>query len=269
MRTIYMTMTSLEKAFRVLLVDDSEPFLRTLEGFLSGDPRIHIVGKASSGEEALKRARETNPHLVLMDIAMPGQDGLLTARLLKGEPDPPRVIILTFYDNPEYRMAAEGIPVDGFLLKTQLSTHLLPLMNQIISQTTADRQIKETTMHTILIVDDSATMRRMVKASLTNIPGAVFLEASNGLEAIEKVAIQKVSLVLLDLNMPDMHGLEVLKFLRSHETYQQLPVIVLTTRGDDASRKAAEDAGASLYLTKPFDPVAFKRHVMALLGGNQ
>ena len=63
-----------------------------------------------------------------------------------------------------------------------------------------------------------------------------------------------VRMVVLDLNMPDMHGLDVLGFLRSHGQYRALPVMVLTTRGDDVSRDAALEAGASSYMTKPFSP---------------
>ncbi len=262
-----MTTPRPHKPFRILLVDDNEPFLTTMEGFLLGDPDIHIVGKATSGEEALKLAGEKMPHLVLMDISMPGINGLLAAKEIKASPHAPPIIILTFYDNPEYRVAANKIPVDGYLLKTQLGTDLLPLIKKFKSQSTAPPPGKETAMHTILIVDDSQTMRRMVKASLADMPDTVFLEAENGLEAIEKVAIEKISLMVLDLNMPDMHGLEVLNFLRGHRKYRDLPVIVLTTRGDEASRKAARTAGASLYRTKPFKPAELKQHVLELLGG--
>jgi two-component system chemotaxis response regulator CheY len=109
----------------------------------------------------------------------------------------------------------------------------------------------------VLIVDDSPTIRRMVKASLAPLPGpAEFVEAASGLEAIEQLALGAVDLIVLDLNMPDMHGLEVLGFVRSHQKSRVIPVIVLTTRGDDASRQAALQAGASVYLTKPFTPGA-------------
>jgi two-component system chemotaxis response regulator CheY len=107
---------------------------------------------------------------------------------------------------------------------------------------------------TILLVDDSPTMRRMVTASLREIPGAHFVEAGSGLEAIEKLALAPAALVILDLNMPDMHGLEVLQFLRGHQRYRAVPVIVLTTRGDESSRAAAMAAGATAYVTKPFVP---------------
>jgi two-component system chemotaxis response regulator CheY len=60
--------------------------------------------------------------------------------------------------------------------------------------------------------------------------------------------------MVLDLNMPDMHGLEVLGFMRANEKFRRLPVIVLTTRDDEGSRSAAMQAGATAYLTKPFTP---------------
>jgi two-component system chemotaxis response regulator CheY len=113
-------------------------------------------------------------------------------------------------------------------------------------------------MERTLVVDDSPTMRRMVMASLREVCAGGFAEAASGLEAIEQLALGPVALMVLDLNMPDMHGLEVLKFVRSHDAFRRLPVIVLTTRGDESSRAAALAAGASLYLTKPFIP-----HVLA------
>jgi two-component system, chemotaxis family, chemotaxis protein CheY len=120
-------------------------------------------------------------------------------------------------------------------------------------------------MRTILIVDDSPTIRRMVTASLQSLDDVAFEEASNGLEAIELLARDKPNLMVLDLNMPDMHGLEVLQFVRAHKQYRQTPVIVLTTKYDDASRKAAMDNGASRYLTKPFDPAVLREQVLSLL----
>ena len=109
-------------------------------------------------------------------------------------------------------------------------------------------------MHRTLVVDDSPTMRRMVMASLREVCTGGFLEAATGLEACEQLALSPVSLIVLDLNMPDMHGLEVLAFVRRHPTLRALPIIVLTTRGDETSRSAALAAGASLYMTKPFTP---------------
>jgi two-component system chemotaxis response regulator CheY len=65
-----------------------------------------------------------------------------------------------------------------------------------------------------------------------------------------------------------MHGIEVLRFVRHHPSFKRLPVIVLTTRGDEASRAAAVEAGATLYLTKPFVPHALAGHARALIGNS-
>jgi two-component system chemotaxis response regulator CheY len=111
-------------------------------------------------------------------------------------------------------------------------------------------------MH-VLIVDDSPTIRRMVRASLGGLaPELQFSEAGSGLEAIEKVALNATDLMVLDLNMPDMHGLEVLDFMRGHQRYRQMPILVLTTRGDDEARGSAMSAGATSFMTKPFTPAA-------------
>jgi two-component system chemotaxis response regulator CheY len=121
-------------------------------------------------------------------------------------------------------------------------------------------------MHRILIVDDSATIRKMVRASLRPLGSVEFVEASSGLEAIEQIALGAVALMILDLNMPDVHGMDVLKFVRKHQGLRGLPVVVLTTRGDDSSREAALAAGATQYLTKPFAPQQLLSTARELLG---
>jgi two-component system chemotaxis response regulator CheY len=105
----------------------------------------------------------------------------------------------------------------------------------------------------------------MVIASLKSIQNIQFGEAGSGLEAIERLALVPVSLMILDLNMPEMHGVEVLQFVRAHKIYRQLPVIVLTTRGDDASRAEAMTSGATGYLTKPFQAGELLAHVTQVL----
>jgi two-component system, chemotaxis family, chemotaxis protein CheY len=120
----------------------------------------------------------------------------------------------------------------------------------------------------ILVVDDSPTLRRMVIAALRGLPDTVFLEAGNGLEAIERLAIEPVNLMVLDLNMPEMNGIDTIRFLRAHPSYRQLPVMILSTRGDEDSRRKALDLGANSYSTKPFVPGAFASEVCRLLGAS-
>lgn len=121
-------------------------------------------------------------------------------------------------------------------------------------------------MSQILIVDDSATMRRMLRAALRALPDVSFAEAGSGLEAIERLVLGPVAAMILDLNMPDMHGIEVLRFVRAQPAYRETPVVILTTRDDEASRTAALEAGATLFLTKPFVPHDLATQVQELLG---
>jgi two-component system chemotaxis response regulator CheY len=117
---------------------------------------------------------------------------------------------------------------------------------------------------TVLVADDSATMRRMIMAALGP-SGVTFEQADSGLGAIERITLSPVDLVILDLNMPDVHGLEVLRFIRGRDGLRNLPVIILTTRGDPQSRTAALEAGATLYMTKPFQPQAIVDEVKRLM----
>ena len=111
-------------------------------------------------------------------------------------------------------------------------------------------------MADVLVVDDSKVMRDMVAACLKPRPALVVTHASSGLEAIEKLSLQSFDIVVLDLNMPDIGGIEVVEFVRSQDKLRALPIIIVTTRGDDASRARALAAGANRFMTKPFSPEA-------------
>lgn len=93
----------------------------------------------------------------------------------------------------------------------------------------------------------------------------MFTQAASGLEAIERLSLGQFDAAVLDLNMPDISGIEVLEFVRAQDRLRTLPIIVVTTRGDDDSRAQALAAGASDYMTKPFTPEAIVAAVSALL----
>src|SRR5689334_3147837 len=120
-------------------------------------------------------------------------------------------------------------------------------------------------MSKLLVVDDSRVMREMIIASLRPLDEASFSQAGSGLEAIEQLSIQQFDLVVLDLNMPDVDGYEVIAFVRGQDQLKRLPVVVVTTRSDDSSRARALEAGASRFLTKPFGPEQMLQEVRALL----
>jgi two-component system, chemotaxis family, chemotaxis protein CheY len=120
--------------------------------------------------------------------------------------------------------------------------------------------------HRLLIVDDSKVMRDMVAACLRPLGEVTFDHAGSGLEAIERLALAPYDLVVLDLNMPDVGGVEVIEFIRSQDKLRALPILVVTTRGDDASRTRVLQAGASGFLAKPFAPEQILAETRGLLG---
>jgi two-component system chemotaxis response regulator CheY len=104
----------------------------------------------------------------------------------------------------------------------------------------------------------------MVMAALRPLQ-ATFAEASTGLEAIERLALAPFDAMTLDLNMPDMHGVEVLAFVRQQERFRTMPVVVISTRGEPETQEALLAAGASAYVTKPFEPAGFLHEVRRVL----
>lgn len=118
----------------------------------------------------------------------------------------------------------------------------------------------------ILVVDDSKVMREMVVACLRGQEDFAFTHAASGLEAIEKLSLRPFDLVVLDLNMPDIGGVEVVEFVRGQDKLRDLPILIVTTRGDEQSRTRVLAAGASRFMTKPFTPDVILGEVLRLLG---
>lgn len=112
-------------------------------------------------------------------------------------------------------------------------------------------------------------MREMVIACLRGQSGLAFTQASSGLEAIEQLSLKPFDLLLLDLNMPDIGGIEVVEFVRSQDQLGKIPIIIITTRGDDVSKEKALSAGATRYMTKPFSPEVIQAEVAMVLGTAQ
>ena len=102
----------------------------------------------------------------------------------------------------------------------------------------------------ILIVDDCKTTRKIIALYLKD-AGYRTIMASNGVEAIEKLISEKIDFIVSDLNMPQMDGIELIKWIRSNATFKNVPLIILSTEQDDLSRINGINTGASAFLTKP------------------
>ena len=104
-----------------------------------------------------------------------------------------------------------------------------------------------------LIVDDSASMRQMISSILQS-AGHTVLAAENGKDAIEKLGDTRMDIVITDLNMPEMDGIEFIKKLRSTDAHKFIPIIMLTTEAQAEKKQEGKKAGASGWIVKPFSP---------------
>jgi two-component system chemotaxis response regulator CheY len=120
-------------------------------------------------------------------------------------------------------------------------------------------------MKRLLIVDDSKLMRDMVAACLRPLGAVAFEFAGTGLDALERLALSQFDMMVLDLNMPDVGGVEVVEFVRSQDRLRELPILIVTTRGDDTSRTEVLEAGASGFVAKPFAPAQILDEARRLL----
>lgn len=117
---------------------------------------------------------------------------------------------------------------------------------------------------TILITDDEPHMRRLIEFSLKRM-GHTILQAESGEAALELISRQTIDLLLIDYGLTGINGLDTIQAARKLAGGQELPVVLLTARGDTGIRDDAESAGVSAFLTKPFSPVELSQLVAKLL----
>ena len=120
-------------------------------------------------------------------------------------------------------------------------------------------------MATILTVDDTASMRQMISFTLNSV-GHEVLQASDGDEALKIIQGKKVDLVIADVNMPNMDGITLVKYLRELAEFKFTPILMLTTESQENKRQQGKNAGATGWIVKPFNPEQLLNVVKKVLG---
>ena len=124
-------------------------------------------------------------------------------------------------------------------------------------------------MRRILIVEDSATTRSLLAMSLEDLDGPTkIVEAESGLEALRFLPREDFDLVVTDINMPDINGLELVSFIKRNEKYAAIPLVIVSIESSDRDREKGLGLGADAYLVKPFDPDELRRIVTDLLAAS-
>ena len=261
------------RGMRVLVVDDSETSRSILTESLSS--MTFNVGIAASGDAALveldRAADEGRPYdLVLMDYKMPGMDGIEAGRRIKQNYGPskiPTVVMVTAYGREEIMSQAEAAGLEGFLIKPVNQSVLLNTIMDVFGRgahrefpslkpklTTQD--ISSSLKGARILVAEDNEINQQVAREILEAAGVVVEIAGNGREAIDKVRANHYDVVFMDIQMPEMDGLQAVAELRRDPRFAKLPVIAMTAHAMAGDRELSFQAGMNDHVTKPIDPDA-------------
>lgn len=118
----------------------------------------------------------------------------------------------------------------------------------------------------ILVVEDSQAMRKLITSIIDSVDDVEVTEAQNGFEALRLLPRESFDLIITDINMPDINGLELLSYVRQSEKHQSIPVVIVTSEASAADRQRGMALGATDYISKPFAADALLKVINRLLG---
>ncbi|MCF8086072.1 MAG: response regulator [Desulfohalobiaceae bacterium] len=263
---------------RALIVDDNETAREVLSSMLSSWKME--VESVESGHAAITRlkeaARQGAPFdVLLLDWIMPGIDGIETARRIKADPDLahlPAMLMVTGNSREEAQVQAEQAGLDAFLLKPVYPSLLFNNLLQIlgvdsVSDTGAKRSDSDEHVQDELQAIQGARILLAEDNHLNQQVATEFLEqagmrveiASNGREALEAVSKGTYDLVLMDIQMPEMDGLEATRGIRGLEHGAHVPVVAMTAHAMAGDREKSLEAGMNDHINKPVEASALYR----------
>ncbi len=231
---------------KVLIVDDDEMIRRQLGEALQRN--FFNTMHAGSGEEALEIVQKEKVDVLLVDVKLPGMNGLELLRKVKVQSPTTEVIIITGFGNQEIAIQALRQGAIDYIEKPVVMDELNAALGRAIESMREKQDLVYE--NTILIVDDEETPLRRLKRSLDKENYSTFT-ATNGMDGLEIINNNKIDVVITDIKMPGIDGLELLS--RAKKMYPDIEVIVITGHGDQEVAVSALRAGAIDYLCKPID----------------
>lgn len=121
-------------------------------------------------------------------------------------------------------------------------------------------------MKKILIAEDSPTMRSLLVSTIESLEGYQIIEATSGFEALRLLPREEVDLIITDINMPDINGLELISYVRNNPNYRSIPLFIISTESSEKDLERGIALGADEYLVKPFNPEQLLGLIRSYLG---
>jgi two-component system chemotaxis response regulator CheY len=118
----------------------------------------------------------------------------------------------------------------------------------------------------ILITEDSPTMRSLLVSTIETLEGYEIVEAASGFEALRLLPRENVDLIITDINMPDINGLELISYVKNNPNYRHIPLFIISTESSEKDREKGLALGADEYLVKPFNPLKLQELIRRYLG---
>ena len=229
------------------------------------------VFTAETGEQALAIAKTEKVDVVLCDLIMPRMDGFGVVTALRGgEFDPNiKIIISSNISEKEDLDKALYLGADGFIVKSDFTpTELVVEINRFLKKNTSVDELSTKTraLKKILLIEDEEVFIEMFGGKLKE-AGYQIVSASNGAWGVKEAMEQKFDLIILDMVMPAMSGLEVVGKLKENEKTKNLPIIVFSASVDIDAQKQVENLGiAAFYLKTQLTPSSLVKKIDKILG---
>jgi two-component system cell cycle response regulator len=249
----------------VLVVEDNELNMKLVRELLKIGDYSSI--EAKDAETGLELARTHRPDLILMDIQLPGMDGLTAAKIIKNDPDlkTTPVIALTSYAMTGDDLKAKEAGCDGYITKPVDTKLFLKTIGRfLIAEKAPETQDSCQPAKRVLIVDDEPLNVKLLAAKLSQEPYEI-LTAFNGHEAMKKVSKDSPDLILLDIMMPGIDGYEITRTLKNDPDTRHIPIILVTALNGQEDKRRGLESGADEFLNKPVNSTELKARVRSLL----
>lgn len=233
------------KLYKLLLVDDSATILHGISRLLQEDDTE--IDQVQSAEQGLELIGQKKYDLIISDFQMPGLNGVQFCQEIKKQGYKIPLIMISSFNDSQLIKASYDCGSIAFINKNRIKEELFSLVRKTL------RNVSFNKRKTILLADDSRPLLHILSDNLESI-GFNVLCAENGRQAIELLQKNTIDLILCDLRMPEMDGVQVLQFKNSNSPYQRIPFLVISTFEDRQLIMEMKNQGADGYLVKPLNP---------------